>query len=53
MREGRSKEETTRSGEESCGVLTGSCNNEFIPRAKTLSGAATLFFLTSLTFLEF
>lgn len=36
-----SKEKTTRSSEESCGVLTGSCNNEFIPRARTLLGYTT------------
>lgn len=48
-RERGSKEETARSGEESCGVLTGSCNNEFISRARTLSGVASvpLFFLAS------
>lgn len=43
-----SKERTARSGEESCGVLTGSCNNEFIPRARTLSGSTTYHFSFSL-----
>lgn len=51
-REEGSKEKTARSGEESCGVLTGSCNNEFIPRARTLSGSATYHFSFSLRLLR-